>query len=111
MIAHSWEVLIYSDENGREPFSQWIADIDPASRARIFARLDRIERGNFGDYKAIAKGLSELRFHFGPGYRVYFGTAKDTLVILLAGGDKKTQKRDIKRAHQLWDEFLKRKLV
>lgn len=111
MTTHTWEILVYADLDGREPFTQWVTGLDTVSRARIFARLDRVENGNFGNHKAITNELSEFRFQFGPGYRVYFGTVKKTLVILLAGGDKKTQKKDIKRAQQLWDEFLKRKLL
>lgn len=111
MATRNWDIMVYTDLAGNEPFTQWVAGLDTASRARIFARLDRVENGNFGDHKAISSGLSEFRFQFGPGYRVYFGTVKNTLVILLAGGDKKTQKQDIKRAQQLWDEFLRRKLI
>ena len=111
MVIHNWQILIYADQDGKEPFTQWVSGLDATSRARIFARLDRVEGGNFGDCQTITNDLSELRFHFGPGYRVYFGTVNNTLVILLAGGDKKTQKRDISRVKNLWDEFLRRKLI
>jgi putative addiction module killer protein len=66
----------------------------------------RIESGNLGDYKSVGDGVMELRFDFGPGYRTYFGMEGKTLVLLLIGGDKGTQRKDIKRAQELWSEYL-----
>ena len=65
----------------------------------------RIKVGNFGDHKGLGKGVSELRIDFGPGYRVYYGRDGDSLVILLAGGTKKRQARDIEKAQALWNEY------
>jgi putative addiction module killer protein len=78
------------------------------ARARIRVRLNRIRLGNFGDCKAVAEGVMELRMDFGPGYRVYFGQDGDVLVILLCGGDKRTQMRDIVTAKQYWQSYKRR---
>lgn len=80
-------------------FSDWLANLkDAQARSRILARIDRIAFGHFGDAEPIGDGLSELRFHFGPGYRIYFMQRGKTIVVLLCGGDKATQSQDIKRA-------------
>ena len=71
----------------------------------IMNRLDRVEEGNFGDCKAVGKGVLELRIDFGPGYRVYFGRLGNVMVILLGGGTKSSQSADIKQAQKYWREF------
>ena len=105
----------YTLANGRIPFDDWLDELSPAMRARVHSNLVRIEVGNFGNAKPIqgadAKGLFELRMFFGPGYRAYFGKDGDSLVLLLCGGDKKTQRRDISEAKKLWKEFKTRKAV
>ena len=68
--------------------------------------LDRVELGNLGDHRTLAAGLFELRLDFGPGYRVYCGEVDDRIVLLLCGGDKATQRRDVRRARQYWDDYL-----
>jgi putative addiction module killer protein len=83
-------------------YAEWIDNLrDLQGRARILVRVERLASGNPGDVKAISGGVSELRVHFGPGYRVYFSQRGDDIVILLAGGDKRTQTRDIQTALQL----------
>ncbi len=85
-----------------EVYAKWFDGLrDRAARARINARIRRLLLGNPGDVKPVGKGVSELRIDFGPGYRVYFVQRGNTLVILLAGGDKRTQDRDIKAAMDL----------
>lgn len=79
------------------------------SKARILRRLDRLAQGNPGDVRPIGKGLSELRLDAGPGYRVYYLQDGDTLVLLLCGGDKSTQQKDIDKAHQLAEQWHKDK--
>ena len=79
---------IYQDKNGREPFTQWLESIkDRKTRNRIVSRLDRLEVGHFGESKSVGDGVFELRFHFGSGYRIYFGEVDNTIVLLLCGGD------------------------
>lgn len=85
-----------------EQFSEWFLALrDRLARARIQARIDRMELGNFGDAAPVGEGVSELRIHYGPGYRVYFMQKGRELVILLGGGDKSTQDRDIQTALRL----------
>ena len=82
-----------------ETFDDWYADLkDRQAVTRIQARIDRAEDGNFGDCAPVGEGVSEMRIHYGPGYRVYFVQRGMELVILLAGGDKSTQSRDINTA-------------
>ena len=103
-------VIVYRDAAGVEPFSDWLHGLrDPRTRRRILQRLFRLESGNFGDCKSVGEGVSELRFFFGPGYRVYFGKEGDTLIILLGGGTKKRQQNDIDEAKMLWREYKRRK--
>jgi putative addiction module killer protein len=85
-----------------ERYAKWFANLrDRQARARIDARIRRLSLGNPGDVKPVGEGVSELRIDYGPGYRVYFVRRGETLVILLAGGDKRTQDRDIKLAIEL----------
>lgn len=101
------QILVYADALGQEPFSQWLTSLrDTVGRKRILSRLRRLEQGNYGDCKALGGGVYELRLFFGPGYRVYFGENGPKLVILLCGGDKSTQSRDITTAQEYWKEYL-----
>jgi putative addiction module killer protein len=99
-------VDVYLDRAGRAPFSDWLSSLrDRAARARIRVRIDRLRIGNFGDCKPVGAGVSELRIDYGPGYRVYFGQAPGRVVLLLCGGDKRTQARDIERAQAFWADY------
>lgn len=85
-----------------ETFDKWIAKLkDRTGKAHIFLRIDRAKRGLFGDCKSVGKEVLEMRIPVGPGYRVYFTQVEDKLYFLLAGGDKSSQKRDIKKAQEL----------
>lgn len=85
-----------------EVFAKWIDGLrDIRARARVQARIERLASGNPGDVKSIGEGVSEMRIDYGPGYRVYFKRRGSILIILLAGGDKSTQSRDIKTALRL----------
>ncbi len=99
----------YLTEDGRNLFRTWLEALkDDEARARIRARINRIRLGNFGDSKSVGGGVSELRVPYGPGYRVYFGRQGNQVVILLCGGDKRTQARDIETAHGAWQDYLRR---
>jgi putative addiction module killer protein len=90
------------DVRQTETFSRWLNGLaDRRARAKIAARIDRLAQGNLGDVASVGEGVSELRIHFGPGYRVYFAARGRALVILLCGGDKSSQAKDIKTAKQL----------
>ena len=85
-----------------ELFAKWLDDLrDIRARARILVRIERLATGNPGDVSPVGEGVSELRISYGPGYRVYFKQYRQTLAILLAGGDKRTQTKDIKVALRL----------
>ena len=85
-----------------EEFDAWLASLkDNVGRARIVHRIRSAEHGNFGDCEPVGEGVSEMRIHFGPGYRVYFTRRTELVYLLLLGGDKSSQKRDIKRAIKL----------
>ena len=87
-------------------FSDWMAALrDHRARAKIAARIDRLALGNPGDVAPVGEGVSELRIHYGPGYRVYFITRSQTLVVLLGGGDKSTQTKNIRAAKLLAAKF------
>ena len=103
------EILEYLLESGQNPFREWLEGLkDRQARAKIRVRLNRIRLGNFGDCKSVGHGVSELRVPYGPGYRVYFSRKGNTVVILLCGGDKSTQSRDIDLAQEYWKEYLRR---
>src|SRR4051812_21035056 len=100
------EVVAFRARNGRVPFEDWLDDLrDKRAVARVLARLARVRNGNIGDCKPLGDGITELRIDCGPGYRVYFGQRGNTLVVLLCGGDKGTQERDIRQAKQFWQEY------
>ena len=99
-------LVIYKSSDGKCPFEDWLYSFkDKKLMARIVQRIDRVRLGNFGDCKSIGLGLYELRLHFGSGYRIYFSIIGEDLVLLLCGGDKKTQKKDIKSAQSFLEEY------
>ena len=105
-VAQTKELQIYRTSSGREPVTEWLKSLrDLKTRTRIQARFDRIESGNLGDHKSVGDGIFELRFQFGTGYRIYFGEVDNTIILLLYGGDKSSQDRDIERAKAYWQEY------
>ena len=105
-IVEPKELVFYADENGNEPFQLWLDDLrDAKNRRRILSRLVRVQQGNYGDVEPIGEGLSELRFFFGAGYRVYFGEDAGNIVVILCGGDKSSQSQDIENAKAYWQEY------
>jgi putative addiction module killer protein len=100
------ELRVYETPSGACPFESWLENLrDARGRARIRVRLDRIERGNLGDSKSIGGGVHELRIDSGPGYRVYFAEDGPVVVLLLIGGDKSTQTKDIETARKYWKQY------
>ena len=103
------DVRNYVTPDGREPYEEWVNSYrNRKTRAIIRERINRLHLGNFGDYKRLTTDLYELRIHYGPGYRVYLGVVDRVIVILLCGGSKKTQRRDIQKAKEYWDELRRR---
>lgn len=93
----------------KEPFEEWLQSIvDTKTRAIIRTRLNRVRMGNLGDAKSLGDSIYELRIHYGPGYRVYFGEWDGTIIVLLCGGSKRGQNRDIRRAKEYWQELRSR---
>jgi putative addiction module killer protein len=102
-------VIVYTTINTKEPFTDWLNDLrDVMGRKRVLARVSRLQQGNYGDCEPVGEGISELRMFFGPGYRVYFGERSNDIVVLLCGGDKDSQDKDIEQAKAYWQEYLSR---
>ena len=109
MNAEPQTLREYVTAEGKNPFRKWLHALrDVHARARIRVRLNRVRLGNFGDAKAVGGGVSELRVPYGPGYRVYVARAGNTVVLLLCGGDKSSQKRDIGTAKEYWLDYQRR---
>jgi len=103
------QVLEYLDRNGRSLYAEWFDELDAGAAARVVSAVTRISFGNFSNVKGVGSGVFECRLDFGPGYRIYFGKDGEQLVILLAGGTKKRQQRDIRQAIARWQDYRQRK--
>ena len=100
-----YSIKVYVDDNGKEPIIDWLNTLDKTTRKRILLRLDRLRDGNFGDYKQIDNQLYELRFMFNSGYRIYYTLDGETIILLINGGDKKSQTKDIKFAKEILNKL------
>jgi putative addiction module killer protein len=96
----------YVTADGTTPFRKWLTRLADDARARVQARVLRFESGNLGDHKAVGDGVWEARLDFGPGYRVYFAKTGRSVILLLVGGDKRSQSKDINQAKQYWAQYL-----
>ena len=106
MEAQPKEIRRYITLDGTIPFAEWLDSLrDRKTEAKIRERLKRISLGNLGDYRSVGEGVFELKIDYGPGYRVYFGQIGSTIVLLLCGGDKSTQKQDIRKAKEYWADY------
>lgn len=103
------EIREYANPDGGSPFADWFNDLDAQAAAKVATALIRMEQGNFSNAKGVGAGVLEYRLDFGPGYRIYFGKDGERLVILLAGGTKKRQQRDIEAAQARWEDYKQRK--
>ena len=100
-VVQNFSGELYLTAFGRSPFGEWVSSLkDVRGRAKVRVRLDRLQLGNLGDCKPVGGGVQELRIDFGPGYRVYLGQDGKNLILLLCGGDKSTQAKDIQTAHE-----------
>jgi putative addiction module killer protein len=109
MPTYPYEIDYYVTEQGDNPFKNWLEGLrDVQGRARIRIRLDRVRLGNLGDHRSVGAGVQELRIDFGPGYRVYFGIEGKRVFLLLLGGDKYSQQRDIAKAREYWRDHQRR---
>lgn len=103
------EVQQYLDPTGRNPFAEWFDGLNAQAAAKVGTAITRIGLGNFSSVKGVGAGVYESKLDFGPGYRIYFGKDGETLVILLGGGTKKRQNRDIEDAVARWQDYKRRK--
>ena len=103
------DIRYYLARDGRSPFEGWFASLDRAARVKVTAAITRLGQGNLSNVKGVGEGVLEYRIDWGPGYRVYFGRDGESLVILLTGGTKQRQQRDIERAKELWADYKRRR--
>ena len=106
MEATPKEAYLYETESGQCPFEEWLESLkDRRGSAKVRARIARLRAGNLGQCESVGQGVMELKIDFGPGYRVYFGQVGHAIVILLCGGDKGTQAKDIRLAQGYWADY------
>jgi putative addiction module killer protein len=99
------EIRYYVAKDGSQPFAEWFAELEPVARAKVTRAIARMEQGNLSNAKGVGGGVLEYRIDYGPGYRLYFGRDGEALIILLTGGSKKRQQRDIDAAHEFWRDY------
>lgn len=103
------EILYYTKENGKCPYNDWFINLDIQTQVRIASRVERLIEGHYGETRKLVKSeLSELKFKFGKGYRIYYKDLDDVLILFLAAGDKSNQKDDIKQAEKYYNDYLER---
>ncbi len=105
MESQRWSISKYITVAGLCPFDEWFETLNSTTQARVDVRLDRVNLGNFGDSKSLGDGIYELRLHFGGGYRIYYGISGKRVILLLMGGVKKTQTKDIKTSRLYWKTY------
>ncbi len=103
------ELRYYLAADGKSPFEKWFSDLDSMAAAKVAVALARLEQGNLSNVKTVGEGVLEYRIDWGPGYRIYFGRDGNVLVILLTGGSKKRQQKDIDTAKMSWAEYKRRR--
>ena len=103
------ELRYYFAGDGPGPFEAWFSGLDAAAAAKVSVALVRLEAGNLSNVKPVGAGVLEYRIDWGPGYRVYFGRDGAMLVILLTGGTKRRQQRDIEAAQACWDDYKRQR--
>jgi putative addiction module killer protein len=111
LMNKPFKAIFYKDSKSqKEPFREWLDGMkDTAAQARVSVRIARAEDGNFGDHKSVGGGVYELRIPFGPGYRVYYAIDGQKIILLLLGGDKSSQSKDIEKAQKFWASHKKEK--
>ncbi|MBM4261839.1 MAG: type II toxin-antitoxin system RelE/ParE family toxin [Deltaproteobacteria bacterium] len=104
-----FQLRAYVDANDRKPFALWFERLDSTTAAKVTTAVTRLEQGNFSNAKGVGAGVQECKIDFGPGYRIYFGQDGEQLIILLYGGTKKRQDKDIAKAKEYWADYKRRK--
>jgi len=104
-----YTIAYYLTEKEDKPFKEWLDALkDITARQKVRIRLDRVRLGNLAKNRSVGNGVYELKIDYGPGYRVYHGIDKKTIVLLLLGGDKSSQKKDIAQASKYWEDYRRR---
>ena len=110
MGVETFEIEFYETKGGKAPYEVWYQTLrDIKTKAIILKRLAKVRRGNLGEWASVGEGVKELKIDLGPGYRIYFGEENQKLLILLLGGDKKTQSKDINKAVEYWRDYKSRR--
>jgi putative addiction module killer protein len=105
----TWTVIEYTDEQEESPFAKWFSRINAQAAARISTALYRLGQGNLSNTRSVGKGVFEYKVDFGPGYRIYFGRDGNRIIVLLTGGTKKQQGKDIRKAYSYWTDYKRQK--
>jgi putative addiction module killer protein len=103
------DVREYLDASGRSPYAAWFNSLDPLAAAKVTTAVIRISLGNLSNVEGVGSGVFEYKIDFGPGYRIYFGKDGEKLVLLLGGGTKRRQQRDINAALANWQDYKRRR--
>ena len=107
--SDTYRVEYYSTPSGKLPAREWLHSIkDKLTKAILYKRIRQAGEGQFGNHKYLGDGVFELKINFGPGYRIYYGTHKNKLIIILMGGNKSTQQKDIQKAKLYWINYEKK---
>ena len=109
MVTLNEYINEYIDENGRSPLAEWFDTLEPRAAGKLTTAILRMEQGNFSNVSGICSGVYEHRIDYGPGYRGYLGNDGEKMIILLGGGTKKRQQKDIDKAKRCWENYTKRK--
>lgn len=103
------ELRNFVNRDGHDLFDAWFKTLDPMAKAKVAVQLVRMKNGNFSNVKSVGGGALEKKIDWGPGYRIYFGKVGNALIILLGGGSKARQSRDIADAHERWEDYCRRR--
>lgn len=105
----NFDIQEYIDQSGKSPYQQWLDRLgNGRAQVKVISQVERMALGSFGDVKPVGGGVSETRIHWGPGYRIYHARVGDKVIILLCGGDKSTQNKDIKAAKEFLADYKNR---
>lgn len=106
-MKSAYKILVYQNASGEEPFSEWLESLDRSVKGKVIARVDRLTRGLFGNAKALKDGLLELKFR-NPAFRIYYAIIGKHVILLISGGDKNQQSKDIKEAKEYLADYRRR---
>jgi putative addiction module killer protein len=109
MLVTSINIKYYKNSKGEEPFKIWLSSLDKLTEYRIRAKINKILLGNLGRKEPVGNGVYEFKLYFGPGYRIYYGVISREIILLLYGGDKSTQQKDIEIAIEFWKDYQRSK--